>query len=75
MAMADDTLGDCPRCGHREATYEDWIFEGYREGAERELPMRLFRCRSCGGFVTPDHPAFGLLMVDGDWRVIWPKER
>lgn len=56
--MAGDTLGNCPLCGHREASYDDWESLGYmftREWNDERVQVRVWRCRTCDGLVTPDY--------------------
>jgi len=59
--MAGDTLGDCPICGHKEQSYDDWESLGplnlkTARGSLKTLAMRVFRCRNCRGLITPDSP-------------------
>ena len=49
-----DTLGNCPICGHQESSYDDWIYEGYREDPKTGQLVRAFRCAHCQHVVTPD---------------------
>jgi RNA polymerase subunit RPABC4/transcription elongation factor Spt4 len=65
MFSMNDTLGDCPHCGHREASYDDWTFEGFRDLPDVDNMGRVFRCRHCQRLVTPDHPTQeGLIPFD-----------